>query len=357
MALLAGQRQRAEEDVLNAILKSDPALLHAAGQAKTFMTPVKALKPSRRLPARPLAQLTPRSSSDPAAATPAPGFLPTAGATHATPVAESSFLQQVAILQGELLMDTVNAAGQSSAGSNGEPPPKARRIVSKRPPDEGLMARYELRQGEIYKEKSGIVWREQQQTRDMWRSYQNKRHKVAGGELYAEWREMGRTGQRQDAASSWQSLSAPERAMWFVLAADHGQPALNVCQRKKTERAKDDQDEENEPEEWRATGLGCDRENYRGHGFLLTLNGEWGMNLDEVREMDLNTTHADEACKALLGIPYYRALFEQWRKHCVAAATKVRAQAVSCSLEHSTHSPKVFQGAPARLRQRQRQQD
>ena len=87
----------------------------------------------------------------------------------------------------------------------------------------------------------------------------------------------------------------------------------------------------------RCLGLGAEQINYRGHAFLATYNGDWGQDLDETKALLARSLPTRQMTEALRLIPFYRALFEQFKAFLISVGHKLGIGDLSGALEHSTH--------------------
>ncbi len=172
-------------------------------------------------------------------------------------------------------------------------------------------------------------WRIYQDVQSAWRTYYIHMDKNRLAEL-GQKSELSKPQKRALAAEAWKALPEAERAYWVMTMHLLQRPA-RVAPVVECAEADD------QAGDW-CNGLGEDRNNYLSSAFLITYNGDWGLQLEDTKALLQKRMTVHQLTEALKVIPFYRTLFEQFKTFLVLAAQKLRASDVSCSLEHSTKS-------------------
>ena len=185
-----------------------------------------------------------------------------------------------------------------------------------------------------------VTWRNKAKVRDMFRKWY-QRHKKAALKRSAwktEWAELGQSQQRQEVQLAWTKLSEASKANWLVRGIIGNEPAWPSAH-----CTSDGRDDGIEGFGNRVLGLGDASGNYYGKAFLVTWNGEWGRNLDIwQRTTDVNVMKTQDFTTEVGSNPYYRGLFEKFKKCILRACTEVRATDVSMALERSMNSDNIW---------------
>ena len=187
---------------------------------------------------------------------------------------------------------------------------------------------------------TGVLWRAKVKVRDMFRKWyqKNKKATLTKSAWRAEWAELGQSQQRAEVQLAWTKLSEAKRACWLARGIIDNEPALPSAH-----VSCDGRDDGNEGFGNRVLGLGEVSNNYTGRAFLVTWNGEWGRNLDIwQRTTNVMLMKSQEFTTEVGSNPYYRGLFEKFRKCILRACTELRATDASMALERSMNSDNIW---------------